>query len=162
MAQYDIRHSITRAPALMTLMGVPPVLAGSAVISGPATVIDGQTLEIGGQRFSFHGIAAPHLDQTCEWPGQTIPCGDVSRTALMDPVITATVNWMPVSSTSETLVTCDVHGFDVWCNMVDTGWTVTDRRVSDIYADTELRARNSSRGSCKGTFVMPWDWHAVG
>ncbi len=169
MAEYDIRHSITRAPALViyaliALMAALPAQAGSDVVSGPATVIDGQTMEIAGQRFSLHAIAAPHLEQTCEWPDQTIPCGDVSRTALMDLVIAATVNCQAVDAAGKldgsTVARCDVDGFDVGRNMVHTGWAVADPRVSDIYADTEVTARNARRGLWKGTFEMPWNWHA--
>lgn len=170
MAQYDIRHSITRAPALMicalmVLMMAAPAQAGSAGGSGPATVIGGQTMDVAGQRFALHAIAAPHLEQTCEWPDRTIPCGDISRTALMDLVIAAAVNCQPVvgAATFDGVIfaRCDVDGFDVGRNMVHTGWAVADPRVSDVYTDTEMNARNARRGLWKGTFEMPWKWHAA-
>lgn len=167
MAQYDIRPLITRTSALVTcalivLMIADPLRADGHTVSGPAVVIDGQTLEINSQRFSLHAIAAPRPDQTCQWPDRTIPCGDVARTALMDLVVAATVNCLPLGEIQQSDVAivarCDVNGFDVGRNMVHTGWAVADRRVSEIYADTEQNARTDRRGLWKGTFVMPWNW----
>lgn len=170
MAQYDIRCPRTRIlAALVTVLAAflliiadAPARAGGHEVSGAANVIDGQTMEIEGRRISLHAIAAPRLDQVCEWPDKKIPCGDVSRTALMDLVIAATVNCRFVEGIAPrddgaVDALCEIDGFDVGRNMVHTGWAVADRRVSDVYADTEVKARSAKRGLWKGTFTMPWD-----
>jgi len=36
-----------------------------ADITGPARVIDGDTIAIGGERIRLHGIDAPEMKQTC-------------------------------------------------------------------------------------------------
>ncbi|MGY6633889.1 MAG: thermonuclease family protein [Alkalilacustris sp.] len=47
-----------------------------AVIEGPATVIDGDTLEVAGTRIRLQGIDAPERDQTCIGAdGVPWPCG---------------------------------------------------------------------------------------
>ena len=51
-----------------------PILA-LGEITGPARVIDGDTIEVAGERIRLHGIDAPEMDQTCEWPDSTIACG---------------------------------------------------------------------------------------
>ena len=49
-----------------------PVLAD---IAGTASVIDGDTIEIHGQRIRFHGIDAPESAQTCVAGGEVWRCG---------------------------------------------------------------------------------------
>ena len=44
-------------------------------ITGPARVIDGDTIEVAGQRIRIHGIDAPELNQTCWDDNGEFPCG---------------------------------------------------------------------------------------
>ena len=60
-----------------------PAVAGEA-ITGPARVIDGDPLFVAGQEIRLYGIDAPECNQTCAWPGKTIPCGRLATLALMD------------------------------------------------------------------------------
>jgi len=176
MTQYGIRYSALLTSwatclgaVVLVLMAVAlpdSLLANDHSVSGPATVIDGQTVMIGDARYVLYGIAAPRLGQTCEWPDQEIPCGDVSRTALMDLVIASTVNCTSVADeedpdntpNSAIIAHCEVGGFDLGRNMVHTGWAVVDRRIGDRYSDTEDNARAAKRGLWKGSFTLPWEW----
>jgi endonuclease YncB( thermonuclease family) len=150
---------------LVSLVFSFPSSAGSPQVSGPATVISGDTLEVAGQRFRLFGIAAPKLAQTCQWPDKVIPCGDVSRTALMDLVVAAQVDCAVTDNEAPqadgtTLARCYVDGFDVGKNMVHTGWAVVFTQESGAYQDTEDKARAAKRGLWKGEFQLPWVWHA--
>lgn len=73
-------RSATSVFGLLALVALP----AHADIIGKATVIDGNTLEIAGQRIRLHRIAAPEPDQTCRWPNKVIPCGRIAGTAAMD------------------------------------------------------------------------------
>ena len=53
-----------------------------AEITGTPRVIDGDTIEVAGQRIRLQGIDAPERGQTCDWPDKTIPCGDIAADAL--------------------------------------------------------------------------------
>ena len=51
-----------------------PAIAGP--LAGVATIIDGDTIKIAGQRIRFRGIDAPKSGQTCEDArAGTYPCG---------------------------------------------------------------------------------------
>ncbi|TIM22124.1 MAG: thermonuclease family protein, partial [Mesorhizobium sp.] len=50
---------------------------------GVASIVDGDTIEIHGQRIRFNGIDAPESSQNCsDASGQEYPCGRKSAEAL--------------------------------------------------------------------------------
>jgi endonuclease YncB( thermonuclease family) len=152
--------ALTRTFLAALLLSIPQ-LAHAADITGKPRIIDGDTIEVAGERIRLHGIDAPESKQTCEWPGKTIPCGRLATLALMD-------------LTAGSVVTCKTHekdrygrwvaicydpdGFDLGRNMVHTGWALAYRRYSTDYVGTEDKARDAKRGMWKGEFVPPWDW----
>src|SRR5512134_1432342 len=55
-----------------------------ADVTGPATVIDGDTIVVAGERVRLQGIDAPELHQTCTAYGQPWACGRTSAEWLRD------------------------------------------------------------------------------
>ena len=143
---------------LVALLFTVPALAD---ITGPARVIDGDTIEVAGERIRLHGIDAPERKQTCKWPGKTIPCGRLATTALMDLTSGADVTCKTREKDryGRWVAVCyDPDGFDIGRNMVHTGWALAYRQYSTDYVATEDKARKAQRGMWKGKFVPPWEW----
>src|SRR5918998_3445139 len=53
-------------------------------VAGAARVVDGDTLEVRGEKLRLQGIDAPELAQTCEAKGQPVPCGRLAAEHLDD------------------------------------------------------------------------------
>jgi endonuclease YncB( thermonuclease family) len=67
---------------LLTLVVVRVQEVETVNRAGIANVLDGDSLELGGERIRLEGIDAPEFDQTCKSEGKTIPCGQEARRRL--------------------------------------------------------------------------------
>lgn len=52
-----------------------PLPAAAQIITGNAMALDGDTIEMTGQRLRLSGIDAPELEQTCQREGTNWDCG---------------------------------------------------------------------------------------
>lgn len=133
-----------------------------SVWKGEAEVIDGDTLKIKDTYFNLYGIDAPELDQTCEWPKKTIPCGDMARAAVLELItLSDEIKCEGVGHDRQgrLLVTCfALDGLDIGREMVYTGWALAYREYSGKYLPAEWDAKENKRGVWKGEFVPPWEW----
>ena len=129
-------------------------------LSGPAAVIDGDTLEVGGVRVRLHGIDAPESAQRCRSGGRFWPCGHEAKRALAGRVGGQRVvcKERDRDDYGRVVAVCSIGGRDLNAWMAAEGWALVNRRFSRAYAAEESRARAAKRGVWRGEVVAPWDW----
>ncbi|WP_227440919.1 thermonuclease family protein [Methylobacterium sp. W2] len=85
-----------RRLAFLTLILASSPMQAAEPITGRASVVDGDTLDIGGTRIRLHGIDAPESGQLCHRrSGEAFRCGQAAALALADRIGSATVSCDP-------------------------------------------------------------------
>jgi endonuclease YncB( thermonuclease family) len=136
------------------------VLVPVAALAGPATVIDGDTLEVDEWRYDLWGIEVPEFGQLCRRGRVESDCGVLARAALMDLTAGADVRCAPVADTPGKAV-CRADGYDLSEGMVYTGWGFADLAETDRYLALQDESQAAGRGLWSGfEFVMPAAWQA--
>ena len=130
--------------------------SAQAVITGRATIIDGDTVRIAGKRIRLKGIDAPEIKQLCRLDQSSVQCGHQSRTALADKIGSAAIR-CEISGTDKyerALGTCFLGTVDLNQWMVEQGWAVS----YGAYQTEEQEARKNRRGIWASTFEAPRNW----
>ena len=139
----------------------PSPSAGANAISGIASIVDADTLDIHGERVRLNGVDAPESGQKCkDAVGKFIRCGSIAANAL-----DAWINRNPVTCEvtgkdryGRSLGECSVRGASVQEWLVANGHALAYRAYSTTYVSAEVKAQKEHRGIWAGEFVMPWDW----
>lgn len=149
------------------------------VVEGRASVIDGDTLEIHGERIRLWGVDAPEGRQTCTRAGASWRCGQEAAAVLESYVKDQVVRCVPegrrdryrriVARCEFSVPNMDRAGrifsysrHDLAGAMVTAGWAIDYPMFSrGAYADEEAVARDHLAGLWTGEFDKPWDWRAT-
>lgn len=134
--------------------------ASAETLSGPARVIDGDTIELKGERIRFHGIDTPEARQLCEADGEEYRCGDEATEFLVDLISDDSVTCIGDTRDryKRLIGVCYVGEVDLNAALVRAGWAVAYRRYSLDYVGEEEAAEAEGVGMWRGTFDMPWEW----
>jgi len=136
-----------------------------ACLSGRATVIDGDTIDIAGERVRLHGIDAPELGQTFWCKGREFDCGAMAMAALEALIADIELRCEPIERDcyGRLVAKCfSRSGVDVCRRLVASGWALAFRRYSLDYVPDEIKAKEAFRGLWRGTFDKPWEWRQSG
>ena len=141
------------------LIAVMPV-SSLAAITGPARVIDGDTIEVEGQRIRLHGIDAPEGRQLCFDDGEPWLCGTDATSALRNKISDRQVTCEEIDRDryERIVARCVVDGEDLGEWMVLRGWAVAYVYYSYEYTRAEAIAKSREQGIWASEFDMPWDW----
>ena len=137
------------------------ILTLTASIIGVASVIDGDTIEIHGQRIRFHGIDAPESRQVCQRDGEPWRCGTAASNALADWIGRRTVECEDRGRDryKRVIASCTVDGVSVEAWLVGNGWALDYERYSGgDFASEQARAKAERRGVWASEFEPPWEW----
>lgn len=157
---HALMHTVVAA---MLAAACQAAIAGEPVtIVGMAKAIDGDTVEIRGERVRIHGIDAPEAAQTCDQGGQTIPCGQEATEALARKMgrNQVTCTGTERDRYDRLIAVCLVGDIDLGSWLIEQGRAVAFLKYSRDYVAVEQRAKEKKAGIWSTTFLMPWDYRA--
>lgn len=155
-------NRLSAAAAVLSLLGslsVGPVTAATE-FKGTAIALDGDSIEIGGQRINLYGIDAPEPEQRCERLGTSYACGQEAAKVLSQGIgqDTVTCRQKHLNQRKQPVAICKIGDVDISQWMVRQGWAVAHPKFGKAYKDTEAVARKYRRGIWGGGFTLPWVW----
>ena len=155
-------RKISGCAGLLTgLLLAAPSAASAPALQGAASVIDGDTIEIRGERIRLDAIDAPESSQLClDAAVKRYRCGQKSAFALADMIGRSVVSCEPKGRDryKRTIAVCFKSDTNLHAWMVAQGWAVAYRKYGIDYIAQEDEARFARRGIWVGSFDMPWDW----
>jgi endonuclease YncB( thermonuclease family) len=159
----------TKTSASIGLFATLIVLASSAValpteLTGQASILDGDTLEIHGTRVRLWGIDAPESTQLCRRADSNLyRCGAKAASDLDAFIARRPVNCEPVSHDQygRTVAKCFVSRIDLGEWLVRNGLALDWPQYSrGQYGTAQHAADHAGRGIWAGSYVAPWLYRA--
>ena len=139
---------------------VPP----DGIITGPARIIDGDTIDIAGTRIRLEGIDAPEAGQTCQTAsGEAWDCGTEATKFMVSMTRGHDVecHGQGLDKYGRLLATCYAADLDVNAEMVLRGYAWAFVRYSKVYVAKEAAARSAHAGIWQGYAQPAWEYRAA-
>ena len=157
---------------IIFLFSISILYAEIKKISGPAYVVDGDTIKINGKKIRLSGIDAPEIKQKCKKPFIKIMffnfqkdyyCGQLSKNKLTKKIGNKSVKCILLGKDryKRYLAQCFKGNINLNKWMVRNGYAVAYRRYSKLYISDENFAKEEKLGLWKGTFVKPEKWRKL-
>lgn len=150
-----------RVCSVLVLLLATPLSAET--LSGPLTVVDGDTFRIGSRSIRLHGIDSPERGQRCTGAGRAAwDCGDwVARTVRARYAgRQARCAVLEEDRYGRAVARCEVGGVDVARQMVLEGLAFAYRKYSWDYDLEEKQAAVAQRGLHAVDVMEPEAWRA--
>lgn len=154
---------VSAAVGLLSATTAAPAVS-SDPIEGQASVIDGDTIEIHGQRIRLSGIDAPESDQLCrDADSNHYRCGQKAANDLAAFIGRRPVTCIEVDRDryKRSVAVCTVAGVDLADWLVRQGLALDWTKYSKgDYAAAQTEAERAGRGVWAGSYVGPWAYRA--
>lgn len=154
------RRIVHRLLAALLLCLLLPAASWAATLQGVPRVVDGDTLEVAGQRVRLFGIDAPEQETCRRASGAEWHCGWAASVELE-----ALIGGRPVRCEGgerdrygRLVARCWVGQVDLGGALVVRGLALAFRRYSLAYGSAEATARAARAGVWAGPFVEPREW----
>jgi endonuclease YncB( thermonuclease family) len=155
------------AIAAALLAGGRTMVASHDPNSDHVAVIDGDTLQLGGEIVQLYDIDAPELGQLCYVDSGPQPCGVEAALALRKLISLAEASfhcspWQdggdPAEASGVTVQVCETGERDVSLVMLHGGYSVALPGTFPDYAKAQQQAREAGLGLWHSRFTLPWAW----
>jgi endonuclease YncB( thermonuclease family) len=149
----------------LNLFWVAPAFSQPPLI-GRADIIDGDTIEIHGERVRLNGIDAPETAQLCKSEkGKAYRCGAAAAEALYGFLAASRptrCEFVERDRYGRFVGECyRADGTSVSAYLVRNGFALDYVKYSQgKYAKEEARAKQEKAGLWSGKFTPPWEWRA--
>ena len=159
-----VRYFIGIAIAFVSFstFGIKEVACGD--LTGQASIIDGDTLEIHGTRIRLWGIDAPESTQFCRGEDSLqYRCGAKAANDLDAFIASRPVVCTPITLDryGRTVASCSVDGIDLAQWLVSNGLALDwDKYSKGKYRNAQREAEHAGRGLWAGSYVEPWLYRA--
>ena len=141
----------------------------ASIFEGIPRVIDGDSLEINGNKIRLFGIDAPEKKQICKKPYLIISflnfqrdyrCGLMATNQLKKFNNNRTIKCISKNKDryNRYLSTCYLKKIDINSWLVKNGYAVVYKRYSKKYILEERHAKKNKLGVWQGTFQNPEEW----
>ena len=133
----------------------------SEVRANNLRIIDGDTIELNGEKIRFSGIDTPELKQICTLDNIEIFCGNLATIALKEKIgneIVTCEREKELDKYNRILAECFVKGQSLSSYMVKNGYAFAYRYFSDKFIEDENYAKQNLLGLWVMQFEYPWDF----
>lgn len=143
--KYILAVGLGCALAISLLLSLPRALAQSPSISGIASVVDGDTIEIHGERIRLGGFDAPESGARCGRANVYTMAASALADHIASRTVTCTITGR--DAYGRTTADCVAGGVDLGDHLVSAGWARDWPRYSGgRYASAEAQARAAGVG----------------
>jgi endonuclease YncB( thermonuclease family) len=164
LCRWPVASALAGGVAFALLLLLPaPKTAARAPLSGPARVVDGDTLDIGARRVRLEGIDAPEMAQSCSRRlGGIWACGRSAASALERLIGQQRIDCQDrgTDKYGRTLGVCFLGRRDINAWMVREGYAWAFVKYSRSYVHEEAEARALRAGIWQGTAEPAWEFRA--
>ena len=149
-----------KAIFLISVFFVVFLLTINDIKSQELKVVDGDTINLNGEKIRFTGIDTPELKQTCTKQGIKYYCGVTAKKILIDKIGNNIVECIVEGKDQykRTLAECFVNNESLSSHLVRSGYAFAYRKYSKKFIDDENYAKNNQLGMWSMKFVYPWDF----